>query len=53
MKIIDTVVLIGYIDPFDIRNEKATKYIVQLQEDGLMVTGASLMELDLNLRYIL
>lgn len=50
MKIIDTVVLIGYIDPFDIRNEKATHCISQLQEDELMVASASLMELDLELK---
>ena len=50
MKIIDTVVLIGYIDPFDIRNEKATQYINQVQEDDLMLASAVLMELDLELK---
>lgn len=42
MKIIDTVALIGYIDPFDIRNERAAEFISQLQEDELMVASASL-----------
>jgi len=51
MRIIDTVVLIGYINPLDSRNTKATEYMSELlQEDDLLVPSASLMELDLELK---
>ena len=51
MRIIDTVVLIGYINPLDSRNAKATEYMSELlQEDDLLVPSASLMELDLELK---
>ncbi len=51
MRILDTVVLIGYINPLDSRNEKATQYMSELlQEDDLLVPSASLMELDLELK---
>ncbi len=51
MRIIDTVVLIGYINPLDSRNAKATEYVNEiLQEDDLLVPSAALIELDLELK---
>ena len=51
MRMVDTVVLIGYINPLDSRNAKATQYMNDiLQEDDLLVPSASLMELDLELK---
>lgn len=53
MKIVDTVVLIGYINPLDSRNKKATEHIDELQEGELMVAVQVLWSLIWNLKPIL
>jgi len=51
MKIIDTMVLIAYINPLDARREKAAKHIINLSKGlGIFVPSASLIELDLELK---
>jgi predicted nucleic-acid-binding protein len=51
MRMIDTVVLIGYINPLDSRNAKATQYMNEVWEgEDLLIPSASLMELDLELK---
>lgn len=51
MKIVDTVVLIAYINPLDARCEKVTKHVTSLgEESDIFVPSASLVELDLELK---
>jgi len=52
LKIVDTVVLIGYINPSYPLNERATEYILNVSEleDDLFIPSASLMELDLEFK---
>ncbi len=51
MKIIDTVVLVAYVNPLDPRCEKATRHITSISEiEEIFVPSATLLEFDLELK---
>ena len=51
MRIIDTVVLIAFVDQNDPRHEKAGKYILDISaESDVFVPSATLLEFDLELK---
>lgn len=51
MQILDTVVLIAYLDPKDPRYEKANEYVLDIGlKQDLFVPSATLLELDLELK---
>ncbi len=51
MQILDTVVLIAYLDQKDPRNHKASEYVLDIElKRDLFVPSATLLELDLELK---
>lgn len=51
MKIIDTVVLVAYVNPLDPRCENATRHITSISEkEEIFVPSATLLEFDLELK---
>jgi predicted nucleic acid-binding protein len=51
MRILDTVVLIAYLDEKDPRNQKATEYILDIElKPDIFIPSATLLEFDLELK---
>ncbi len=51
MRILDTVVLIAYLDEEDPRNQKATEYVLDIElKPDIFVPSATLLEFDLELK---
>ena len=51
MRILDTVVLIAYLDESDPRSQKATEYVLDIElRPDIFVPSATLLELDLELK---
>jgi len=51
MRILDTVVLMAYLDEKDPRNQKATEYILDIElKPDIFVPSATLLEFDLGLK---
>ncbi len=51
MRILDTVVLIAYLDEKDPRNQKATEYILDIElKPDISIPSATLLEFDMELK---